>query len=161
MNQTATEPIFDFENAEPWNVGDSILGIGDFVCEITSATSGRNKNNNPEVQVEVGCLEGSRRDWLVYGSPNDTKGIGVRKVATLFGVAGVQLLNTDVSPDGTIKEEKVRQLLGKKVGVLVRKEKPEDEYPRIAGYVDPSAIQGGAATTSTASSSGSDADIPF
>lgn len=161
MTDTATAPIFDFENAPDWNIGDSILGVGDYVTEITSASGGRNKNNNPEIQLEVGCLEGSRRDWLVYGSPNDTKGVGVSKVATLFRVAGVQLLNTDVNPDGTIKDEKVAQLVGRKVGTIVRKEKPEDEYPRVKGYVPPDEIAAVTTATATATTSGNDADIPF
>jgi len=154
-------PTFDFEGAEPWDVStDNILPIGNYACEIVSASGGLNRNGNKEVQIEVSCAEGSRRDWLVYGTPNDTKGAGVSKVATLFRVAGVQLVNTDQEADGKLADAKVAQLVGKKVGVVVRKEKEEDKYPRVKGYVPVEAVQSVAPPT-TSRPGPSDQDIPF
>lgn len=159
----ATAPTFDFETAPDWNVStDTLLPTGNYVVTIVTAEGGRSSNQNPQIEVDCSCDQGSRKDWLVYGSPNDTKGTGVSKVATLFRLAGVQLLNTDVGPDGLISPTKIAQLVGKKVGIVVRKEKDDDKYPRIAGYCPIDAVQATAAPASGGGSgSASDLDIPF
>lgn len=157
----ATAPTFDFEGAADWSVStDTLLPTGNYVVTIVTAEGGRSSNQNPQVEVDCSCDQGSRKDWLVYGSPNDTKGTGVSKVATLFRLAGVQLLNTDIGPDGLIQPAKIAQLVGKQVGIVVRKEKDEDKYPRIAGYCPTDAVKATAAAPAT-SGSPSDADIPF
>ena len=152
---------FDFEGAEKWETNtDSYLPVGNHVVEITSAEGGRSKNGHPQITLEVGNELGTKKDWLVYSEKN-----GVSKVATLFEIAGVQLLNTDQDETGALLAPKVAQLVGKKVGVVVREEPslkdPTKMYANIKGYVPVEAIKD-VAPVATASASGvSDDDIPF
>ncbi len=161
---------FDFESAESWDVSTAtLLPNGNHVCEIRDATTGRSSGNFPQIELEVFNDNGSRKDWLVYG---DQGGYGVRKVATLFRMAGVQLSNEDQDADGCLTQAAVERLNGKKVGVVIRDEEdrrnPGQTRPRIKGYVDPSTIDTAQAVAASAGSSSrggsspvADEDIPF
>ena len=152
---------FDFEGAEKWETStDSYLPVGNHVVEITRAEGGRSRNGHPQITLEVGNALGTKKDWLVYSEKN-----GVSKVATLFEIAGVNLLNTDQDDTGALKEAKVAQLVGKKVGVVVREEPslkdPSKMYANIKGYVPVEAIADAAPVVSASPSGVAEDDIPF
>jgi hypothetical protein len=127
---------FDFEGAKSWDVSqDTFLKEGNHVVEILSADgSERSKAGHPQITLEIGNAQGTKKDWLVYGEAN-----GVSKVATLFRAAGVHLMNTDVGDDGALLEAKIKQLVGKQVGAVLRDEPsfkdPTKVYANVKGYL--------------------------
>jgi hypothetical protein len=128
------------------------------VVTILKAEGSRTKKDNPQIELEVGNESGTLRDWLVYAEEN-----GVRKVATLFRIAGIPLRNTDQDDSGELKDEVIEKLLAKKVGIVVVQEesysKPGTMFTGIKGYVPPEAIVKGEAVPATAGVA--DDDLPF
>jgi hypothetical protein len=130
-----TPPQFDFEEAPSWDVSQgTFLGEGNHVVEVKEAGRSLSKNGGPQIALVIGNNLGEKKDWLTYSEKN-----GVSKVATLFRAAGVQLLNADVEEDGQIAEAKVQQLIGKKVGAVLRNEPsfkdPTKVYAEVQGYL--------------------------
>lgn len=94
------------------------LPAGNHTVTIQSAAISR-RDGNLWVELEVGSEKGVQHDAMACGDRGD-----VRRLATIFEVAGVGLGR---NADGGISEAALAQLVGKRIGVVVRRE-------QILGY---------------------------
>lgn len=114
----------------------SALPLGNHVCTIKSARSSRvggsdaYRDADPQIELEVGNDQGACQERIIYADGN-----GMRQVIALFKAAGLPVPKAeDQDESGKLTDECVARLVGKRVGVAVR----------VAGYVDPSLIDGDA-----------------
>ena len=143
---------FSFETVDPWVPSQGVhLKEGNWVVTIQEAEPATSKNGNAQIKLQLASDQGEKKDWLTYGGSE----VGVQKLVGLFRGAGVQLLDSD-AVEGVVKPEKVAQLVGKQVGVVLRDEPsfkdPSKVYAEVQGYLIPSEVkplpgQGTAAVT--------------
>lgn len=134
---TATNP---FATEEAWDVNTgTFLGIGDHVCEVREIDgTGNSSGNHPQIEVKVANGDGEIRDWIVV-IPST-----IGKVIQLTDACGLRRPNDEeVVPEGTgfrLADAYLQQLVGKRVGVIVRGEPdrndPQRIRERVKGYVD-------------------------
>lgn len=145
-----TTPSNPFAQAEAWEVGTSAIlaadmdtghGLGNHLCTITevdgSAVSG---SGSPTIIVKTGNSQGDITNWLTVLPQT------IGKVVNLTDAAGIDRPSDEqVRPDGPgfrLDDKYLQQLIGKQVGVIVRKEKDnrdptKPDRDRVKGYVEP------------------------
>lgn len=159
---------FTFNPDESWDAGTQLLPKGDHVCEIREIQAGQSTSSGgyPMVVVRVGNEAGELKDWLVISSPA-TFG----KFTALVLAAGIPEADWP-KPDqdfdsstGRIKQEYADKLQGRKVGVVVREDydnsTPPKLRPEVAGYTDPTKINGAGPTAGSAPRQTAQSDIGF
>jgi hypothetical protein len=159
-----------FATEKAWAVGEGILPAGDHVVEVLEASgTGTSSGGYPQIEVKVGNADGEIRDWIVV-IPST-----IGKVVQLTDAVGLpRPEDAQVEADGPgfrLDPKYLDQLIGKKVGVLVRQE-PDRNDPtkmrdRVKGYVPASDIGPSDVPADTAglgnggSPATDDEDIPF
>lgn len=140
----------NLKEAEAWQ-GGLYLGIGTHPAEITSAAEGQSKKKHPQFEFEWTAIGGDEkggtiREWLVV-IPST-----LGKLKGLLEACGVEITDnlSSISPS---------DLEGLKAAIVVRKENPDDKYPRVMGYLPLSDIP--ADTTGLGSSKEPEVDVPF
>jgi hypothetical protein len=131
-----------FQEAEAWDVStEKILGEGNHIVDIKDAQMGTSSGGHPQIELQLGNIDGEIRDWLVITDAS------VGKVVSLAQAAGVALPEDDDIEKGlTLKQVYVDRFVGRQVGIVVRMEKSfkdeTREISRVQGYVDPARIKG-------------------
>lgn len=172
-----------FEEADAW-VPSNTLDPGDHLVTIASAVSTQT-GNYPQTELELSNTSGSIKDWITTMVPSEHKkgsSIGIQQIAALFDAAGVARPKEGEFDPGTMRihQTALNRLAGKRVRIIVRREKnnkpdPETgvykEYNRVKGYLSPAggpsdgADQTDAmrdtAPVMTAGAVADDDDIPF
>lgn len=143
--------VGSLKDVEAWSGGGAYLGIGTHPAEITSASEGESSGGHPQFELEWTAIGGEQKDgtikeWLVVIA--STKG----KLKGLLEACGVEI--TDA-----LDEVNPSDLEGLQCNIVVRKENPDDKYPRVMGYLPLSEIP--ADTTGLNGSSETDERIPF
>jgi hypothetical protein len=161
-----TENPFATEKA--WAVGEGILPAGDHVVEVLEASgTGTSSGGYPQIEIRVGNADGEIRDWIVVIPTT------IGKVVQLTDAVGLDRpTDAQVEADGPgyrLDPKYLDQLIGKKVGVLVRQEAdrndPTKMRDRVKGYVPhgdigPSDVPADTSGLSDAKPA-DDEDIPF
>jgi hypothetical protein len=166
----AKEEANPFAEAEAWgtNAGQ-YLPEGAFVClmdEVEDVTAG---TGNPQIKIHY-VEEQTGREHTGFTSYHETF---LGKVVELYDSSGLARPGPgefDPADHCRINKEKVAQLRGKKVGVVLRKEdsgkKDGKQYVRLQGHVPPSKVPNAPVNQNTQSGStgvqvADDDDIPF
>lgn len=155
-----------FEEADPWEVStDTLLPVGNHVVSITEAEDDTNSKGNPTLALKFENAAGSIKDWEHYSETF------LRKIVALYQHAGLEIPQEgEFDPDDhcRLTGKKRAQLVGKKIGIVVREEPRNDDpskmQKRVQGFVDPSQIDADLpvdASPYASVASSVDDDIPF
>lgn len=117
--------IGSLKEVDAWS-GGAYLGIGTHPAEIISASEGKSSGGHDQFEMEWQAIDGPEKggtikEWLVV-IPST-----LGKVKGLLESCGVENLDA-------IDEVTPEQLKGLKAAIVVRKENPDDKYPRVIGY---------------------------
>lgn len=142
--------IGSLKEVEAWS-GGAYLGIGTHPAEIISAGEGKSSGGHDQFEMEWQAVDGPEKggtikEWLVV-IPS-TMG----KLKALLEACGVSIPEGefDVAPD---------DLKGLRAAIVIRKENPDDKYPRVTGYLPLSDLP--ADTTGLNGSSDTTDKLPF
>ena len=138
-----------FESAEPWTVSaENMLDVGPHVVTIETAEDDTAKSSgNPVVHLKFVNSEGSIQAWEAYHAEF------LRKIVSLYNSVGLPLpANGEFNPMDRCRltEQKIAQLRGKQVGIVVRDEPdnrltaaPGATQRKVAGYLPPHEVTNG------------------
>jgi hypothetical protein len=156
-----------FKSEKAWSVNEGsgvILPAGDHVVEVLDADGeGTSSGGYPQLEVKCGNADGEIRDWIVV-IPST-----IGKVVQLTDAAGVDRpTDEQVVADGAgyrLDAKYLDQLVGKKVGIIVREEPdrndPSRTRTRVKGYVPSGQIAASDVPSGPAQQQIADDDIPF
>jgi hypothetical protein len=142
---TPESPENPFASERAWTVseGGEILPAGEHVVEIEEADGGgKSSGGYPQIEVRLSNNEGQIRDWIVVIPAT------IGRVAMFTDAAGLERpTDEQVTAEGAgyrLDPRYLDQLIGRKVGVVVRDEKdrndPSRTRQRVAGYVPADSI---------------------
>lgn len=130
--------------AEAWS-SDEYLPAGDYVVTINDVDGTKTSGGGyPQIELEVGCVDGTRRDWLVI-TPQTTGKIGqvIQAIGAPLPDPATEINGADLRLSQSYLDANWK---GKQVGVLIRDEPkyndPTVMQPRIKSYVPAAKIAG-------------------
>jgi hypothetical protein len=144
---TPESPENPFASERAWTVseGGEILPAGEHLVEIEEVDGGnKSSGGHPQIEVRLSNNEGQIRDWIVVIPAT------IGRVAMFTDAAGLDRpSDAQVTAEGSgyrLDARYLDQLIGRKVGVVVRDEKdrndPTRTRQRVAGYVPASSVAG-------------------
>jgi len=119
--------VGSLKDVEAWSGGGGYLGIGTHPAEITSASEGESSGGHPQFELEWSAISGEQKDatikeWIVVIA--STKG----KLKGLLEACGVEITDS-------LDEVNPSDLQGLQANIVVRKENPDDKYPKVMGHL--------------------------
>jgi len=158
-----------FAEADPWTTSTEMwLGVGNHIVKITQADDETTESSgNPKLVLRFENANGAQRAWENYHERF------LDKIVALYDSAGIERPQEgeyDPEDHCRLTEKCRKRLLNRYVGIIVRKEKsnndPTKEFDRVKGYVTPAMLGDMPANTQGLPSSGSagqysDDEIPF
>lgn len=133
-----TDSTNPFATEAAWDVSDTILSQGDHLVEILEVDgTGNSSGGHPQIELKSGNADGSIRDWIVVIPTS------IGKVVQLTDAVGLDRpTDEQVTEEGTgyrLDPTYLGQLIGKKVGVIVRTEPNRNDPSKtrdvVKGYV--------------------------
>lgn len=148
-----------FEETEAWDVStDRYLGEGNHLVRIEEAEDSTSNQGNPMIILVMKDRSGAlAKERMGY------HGGFLDKVVGLYKSCGLSLPKEgefDPGDNCRLTAAKIKQLVGKQVGAVIRNEpdrdKPGKFWPRVKGFVEPSRIADAGATNGFG-----DQDVPI
>lgn len=133
--------IGNLNEVEAWKGGGGLtVGTHDVVCIRAEETE--SSKGNPQIELEFEAIRGEEqggtiRDWIVVIPAT------LGKVKGFMEACGVAI------PEGEFNLN-VSDIVGSTTRIVVRKENPDDKYPKVVGYSATDATVSAAASTGAA-----------